>query len=163
MTYCVFSLGLSMGNPSLPLVQWLVCGHLCSERGQVKGGLEATEVMDGKRGQGWRIWKARSTSEAASHICIYVYVVHIYLIFLSPPSPFQAADFDMCPIVWFRICRLCLHLLCGLLFEVSLVASESWLCHHPICHLEGAHFCKHCRPIHTIMPLLTLLGGLLLL
>ena len=97
------------------------------------------------------ICRTLPASEAVSWICIYVYGGHIYFLFLSPPPLPQAADFDMCSIVWSWVCHLCLHLLCGLLFEVSLVASSSWLCHHPICHLDGAHCYKCCSPIYTIM------------
>lgn len=68
-------------------------------------------------------------------------------------APLSDFGYGICAHIWLR----------GLLFEVSLVASASWLHHHPICHLEGAHFYKHCSPIHTITLLLTLLGGSLLL
>lgn len=83
------------------------------------------EGSGGKNGEQRLIWKLLSASEVVSCICIYVYGVHIYFLFLSPPPPSQAADFDMCSIVWSWVCHLCLHLLCGLLFEVSLVASSS--------------------------------------
>lgn len=94
--------------------------------------------------------KSTECFEVVPCICIYVYVVYIYFLFLSPSPPSQAADFDMCSIVWSWICHLCLHLLCGLLFEVSLVASSSWLYHHPICHLDGAHCSKHCSPVSQL-------------
>ena len=122
----------------------VVCGVLPVEWAQAKGVLEArvgTEV------------------DVQSAVCFWSSVMHLYLclwrayllFIFVPSSPSQAADFDMCSIVWSWVCHLCLHLLCGLLFEVSLVASSSWLCHHPICHLDGAHCYKRCSPIYTIM------------
>lgn len=57
------------------------------------------KVKGAVQGDRWLIWKALTASEVVSCICIYVYVVHIYFGF-SPPSPTQAAEFDMCSIVW---------------------------------------------------------------
>ena len=140
----VFCLRQQIKSPSLPLDLRVVCGVLPVEWAQAKGVLEArvgTEV------------------DVQSAVCFWSSVMHLYLclwrayllFIFVPSSPSQAADFDMCSIVWSWVCHLCLHLLCGLLFEVSLVASSSWLCHHPICHLDGAHCYKRCSPIYTIM------------
>lgn len=126
---CPSGNGWSLG---LPLVEWIGTQPICVEWSRARRGWVKTKA-DPRQAQG--------PSAFVSCIHIYVYAVYIYFLFPSPPPPTQAADFDMCFIVWSWICHLCLHLLCRLLFEVSLVASSSWLHHHPICHLDVAHCC----------------------